>query len=102
MTVSVVPRDHPAFRSIWTEPVIMCGQNSLNIFCLGIFLSVLAHFLLSEINNGALAQVIASLTGLLIMCGSAYYLSWAKRRGRPGRERASATTPQNTAVQGGE
>jgi hypothetical protein len=103
VTVSVVPRDHPAFRSIWAEPVIMCGQNSLNIFCLGIFLSVLAHFLLSEFDSGVVAQVIASLSGLLIMCGAAYYLSWAKRRGRPGRERApTATSPQNTAVQGGE
>lgn len=102
VTVSVIRRDHPAFRSIWAEPVILCGQNSLNIFCLGIFMSVLAHFLLSEINSGLIAQVIASLSGLVIMCGSAYYLSWAKRRARPGRERASATTSQNTAVQGGE
>lgn len=101
IVVTVLRRDHPVFSSPWAEPVVLCGQNSLNIFCLGIFLSVLAHFLLSEINSGVIAQVIASAGGVLIMFGSAYFLSWSKRRGRPARAPA-ASSPHGTAVQGGE
>ena len=94
VTVNVIRRDHPAFATVWAEPVILCGQNSLNIFCLGIFLSVLSHFLLSEISNGVPAQIIASVGGILVMFGTAYFMSWAKKRARPGREHA--------ATQGGE
>lgn len=101
--VTVFRRDHPIFRRTWAEPVIMCGQNSLNIFCLGIFLSVLAHFVLSEFDGGIPAQMITSASGLLIMFGSAYFLSWSKERGRPARERPpAASPPHSTAVQGGE
>jgi len=103
VTVNVIRRDHPLFRTAWAEPVILCGQNSLHIFCLGIFLSVLAHFLLSEINNGVAAQIIASLSGILVMVGTAYLMSWAKQRARPGGGHISATSPPDRpAIQGGE
>lgn len=95
VTVNVIRRDHPAFATAWAEPVILCGQNSLNIFCLGIFLSVLSHFLLSEINNGVPAQIVASVGGILVMFGTAYFMSWSKKRARPGGGRAAA-------AQGGE
>ena len=99
VTVNVIRRDHPIFRTAWTEPVILCGQNSLHIFCLGIFLSVLAHFLLSEISNGVTAQIFASVSGIFIMFGTAYFMSWSKQRARPGGGRVSASPP---AIQGGE
>ena len=85
VTVTLIRRDHPVFMTGWAEPVILCGQNSLNIFCLGIFLSVLAHFLLLEFNSGIVAQIAASAGGLLVMFGTAYFISWAKRRAHPGR-----------------
>ena len=102
VTVTVLRRDHPLFSSAWAEPVILCGQNSLNIFCLGIFLSVLAHFLLSEISSGIPAQVVASAGGLLIMFGSAYFMSWSKRHARPASVRVPAAPPPGAAIQGGE
>ncbi len=103
LTVTLVPRDYRLFSSAWAEPVVLCGQNSLNIFCLGIFLSVAAHFLLTEIDSGILAQVIISAGGVLVMFGTAYFLSWSKRRGRPARERAPAPSPpRSPVVQGGE
>jgi hypothetical protein len=102
VTITIVRRDHPAFRTVWAEPVILCGQHSLNIFCLGIFLSVLAHFVLSEIDSTLLTQVAVSGGGILVMFGSAYFLSWSKQRARPGRERTTVPRPQGTAAQGGE
>jgi hypothetical protein len=101
VTVTLLKRDHPLFRSPLAEPVIMCGQNSLNIFCLGIFLSVLAHFVLSEFGSDVLAQVAVSAAGVLIMFGAAYFLSWSKQRRRPTGERAPIT-PRQTVAQGGE
>jgi len=99
----VIRRDHPMFRRAWAEPVILCGQNSLHIFCLGIFLAVLSHFLLSEISNGLAAQIIASAGGILVMVGTAYGMSWSKHRARPERERgAAAAAPGSRAIQGGE
>ncbi|HTY68593.1 MAG TPA: OpgC domain-containing protein [Alphaproteobacteria bacterium] len=103
VTVTVIRRDHPMFRRAWAEPVILCGQNSLHIFCLGIFLAVLSHFLLSEISNGLAAQIIASAGGILVMVGTAYGMSWSKHRARPERERgAAAAAPGSRAIQGGE
>jgi hypothetical protein len=101
VTVTLLKRDHPLFRSPFAEPVIICGQNSLNIFCLGIFLSVLAHFVLSEFGSDVLAQVAVSAAGVLIMFGAAYFLSWSKQRRRPTGERAPIT-PRQTVAQGGE
>jgi hypothetical protein len=101
VTVTLLKRDNPLFRSPFAEPVIVCGQHSLNIFCLGIFLSVLAHFVLSEFGSDVLAQVAVSAAGVLIMFGAAYFLSWSKQRRRPTGERAPITPPR-TVAQGGE
>ena len=102
VTVTLVRRDHPIFSSAAAEPVIICGQHSLNIFCLGIFLSVVSHFILSEIDSTLLTQVAVSGGGILVMFASAYFLSWSKQRRRPAAPRAITSTPPRTAVQGGE
>ncbi len=102
LTVVVIRRDNRLFRSIWAEPVILCGQHSLNIFCLGIFLSVLSHFVLTEIDSGLLTQIAVSAGGAFVMFGSAYFLSWAKQRRRPAEGRTPAAAPPRTAAQGGE
>ena len=35
LTVRFIPRDWPALQSPWLRPAIICGQHSLEIFCLG-------------------------------------------------------------------
>src|SRR3954451_283324 len=42
------PRDLPALKSPWLKPAILCGQHSLEIFCLGVFLAFAAHFVMVE------------------------------------------------------
>jgi hypothetical protein len=103
VTVTVLRKDHPLFRSAFAEPVILCGQHSLNIFCLGIFLSFLGHFLLVEISQAIPMHVTVSAAGILIMFGTAYFLTWSKQRARPAGSAEKMTgRPPQTAPPGGE
>ncbi len=43
----------PGLKSPWLLPVIRCGQHSLEIFCLGVFLAFAGHFVLAEVSGGA-------------------------------------------------
>ncbi|WP_398471326.1 OpgC domain-containing protein, partial [Tardiphaga sp.] len=38
LTVRFLPKDWPGLKSIWLRPMILCGQHSLEIFCIGVFL----------------------------------------------------------------
>jgi len=66
-------------KSKWLRPPILCGQHSLEIFCLGVFLAFAGHFILGEFNGGALMHFGLSVTGILIMSSAAWLLSWYKR-----------------------
>ncbi|CAM5350531.1 hypothetical protein SFIMM107S_00527 [Streptomyces griseus] len=50
ITVRVLPKDWPGLRSPWLRPVIRCGQHSLEIFCLGVFLAFAGHFVKAGVN----------------------------------------------------
>jgi hypothetical protein len=78
IVVNLVPRDWPVLRSIWCEPAIICGQHSLAIFCLGVFLAFAGHFVFTEVSNRLLTHVIVSIAGIAIMVGAAAVLSWYK------------------------
>ncbi len=78
VTVYFVPRDWAPLRSRWLYPAILCGQHSLEIFCLGVFLAFAGHFALVEISPGILMQVLVSLLGIFIMVAVAWFLSWYK------------------------
>ncbi len=97
--------DSPILSWRIARPVILCGQHSLHIFCLGISLSFLAHFVLVQFGRGLSMQLVVVFGGLLIMTALAYLLQWYKTRSRgtaarstpaPGTQAAaprSATTP---------
>ena len=40
----LVPRDWPALRSKWLQPVMKCGEEWLASFCIGVFLSFCSTF----------------------------------------------------------
>jgi hypothetical protein len=61
---------------------VLCGQQSLEIFCLGILLSALGHFVLSEYESGIVIQLLVNLAGILAMCLTARMLDWYKTMGR--------------------
>jgi hypothetical protein len=79
VVVRLVSVDWPGLRSPLAWPAIVCGQHSLEIFCLGVFLSFAGHFATVEISGSIPAQVLISLTGIGIMVAAASVFSWYKR-----------------------
>jgi hypothetical protein len=60
------------------KPVIKCGQQSLAVFCVGVFLSFAGHFILIISSDSLLMQVFVSVTGIAIMTLVAYTISWSR------------------------
>ena len=65
------------------KPVIKCGQQSVAVFCVGVFLSFAGHFALMISSDSLLAQIFVSGTGIAIMTLVAYYISWSKQQDSP-------------------
>jgi hypothetical protein len=86
ITVHFVPKGWPALKSPWLRPLILCGQHSLEIFCLGVFLAFAGYFLLAEISGGVGLHFLVAIIGLLIMSAVAWLSSWHKlsHKGRRG------------------
>lgn len=78
LTVRFLPRDWSGLKSVWLRPLILCGQHSLEIFCLGVFLAFAGHFILVEISGGAGLHFLISVAGVVIMSGMAWVISWYK------------------------
>jgi len=79
LVVRFVPRNWLVLERPVFWPVIVSGQQSLEVFCVGIFLSSLAHFILVEVSNEIWMQVLVSLIGVAVMTGVAAYRSWSKK-----------------------
>ena len=95
VTIWFVPRDWPLLKSKLLWPVIVCGQHSLEIFCLGVFLSFAGHFVFTEVSNRMLTQIVVSVAGIAIMVAFALLITWyrgVERRG-PG-PRPPAAKPE--------
>jgi len=101
LTVRFVPRTWPMLSSRWFQPAILCGQHSLEIFCLGVFLAFAGHFALIEISGALWMQVVISLLGIAIMVTTAALTTWYKDlEGRSPSSRPKKTPDADLA--GGE
>ncbi len=78
ITVRFLPNNWPGLKSPWLKPLMLCGQHSLEIFCLGVFLAFAGHFFLAEIAGGAALHALISLCGIVIMSSVAWLISWYK------------------------
>jgi hypothetical protein len=67
-------RDWAPLTSRWLRPLILCGRHSLPIFCLGVFLSFGAHWILMQYTKGVWEQLVVSAAGILIMIAAAWLL----------------------------
>jgi hypothetical protein len=83
LVVRLIPLDWPGLAWPIFRPLIKCGQQSLEVFCVGVFLSVIAHFVLEKISDGYIAQLLVGAAGLAIMTAVAYYRSWSKQVDKP-------------------
>lgn len=100
LTVRYVPRDWIGLSSPLTRPAILCGQHSLEVFCLGVFLSFAGHFAMVEISDGIGMQVLISLLGIAAMVATARLIKWYKDV--EGRKHGPRPTPPNADLAGGE
>lgn len=83
VVIRFVPIDWSFLRSRFARPALVCGQHSLEIFCLGVFLAFAAHFALAEFPGGLWMHVLVSVLGILIMWGAAELLTWYKKIDKP-------------------
>jgi hypothetical protein len=83
LVIRFVPKDWKGLEWKVFDPVIVCGQQSLAVFCVGVFLSFVGHFELSMSSGSLFAQIFVSVTGIAIMTIVAYYISWSKRQDKP-------------------
>jgi hypothetical protein len=100
LTVNIVPADWTALKSRWLYPAILCGQHSLEIFCLGVFLAFAGHFIFIEVSDRVAMQIAVSIAGVVLMVATAALLSWykaAEGRGPGGRPKT-----QDADLAGGE
>jgi hypothetical protein len=77
-----VPRDARLLASRAARPLVLCGQQSLEIFCLGILLSALGHFVLSEFDSAVVVQLAVNLAGIAAMFLTAKMIDWYKAMDR--------------------
>jgi hypothetical protein len=90
IVATAVPANTAFLRSLAAKPLVLCGQQSLEIFCLGILLSALGHFVLSEYDAAISIQLLVNLAGILVMCLTAGMLDWYKTMGRTQAPRFAA------------
>lgn len=90
VTSWAVPRDSALLASRIARPIVLCGQNSLYIFCLGILLAVLGHFVLAEISDRLSIQLLVNGAGVAAMIGTALIIAWYKSASRPAAAAGSA------------
>lgn len=97
IVVHFITPDWPALKSRWLRPAIMCGQHSLEIFCIGVFLAFAGHFVMAEFGGGVALQMAISVAGIAIMIGAAWVITWYKRVAEK-----SGRKPPDADLAGGE
>jgi hypothetical protein len=83
IVVRIIPKDWKPLRSRLLHPVLVCGQRSLEVFCVGIFLSFVGHFILETYLNTLIAQIAVSVAGVTLMTCVALYRTWSRSLDSP-------------------
>jgi hypothetical protein len=100
VTVHLVRPDARFLRTAAARYAVVCGQQSLQVFCLGILLSVLGHFIFSEYYAGAAVQISVNAGGIALMVGTALLLDWYKRLDRARQPKPEPLRPPAGASPG--
>lgn len=73
---TLVKSDAPLLTSRYSWPLMVCGRHSLYIFCLGILLSALGHWVIAEFYGDFWPQTFVMLSGMVIMVLAAAFIEW--------------------------
>jgi hypothetical protein len=71
-----VPSDWPGLTAPALRGAVRCGENSLEIYCVGVLLSLVAHLVLQRTSSDVTAQVTVSAVGILLLTGLATLSTW--------------------------
>jgi hypothetical protein len=82
LVVWFVPRDWRGLTTVVMRGAMLCGQNSLPIYCLGVLLTLAGHLALLNISEGLMMQVALSVGGVLVMIVAATLLNLIKIKPR--------------------
>lgn len=98
-----LPRDWRGLQWRILRPAILCGQQSLQTFSVGVFLSFAAYFVLIETTNAIWMQILVNVLGIAILTLLAWYKTWTTRMDKPGaRSEISASLPADGSHAKGE
>ncbi len=76
---------HAAWLGRWfAQPIVLCGQHSLPVFCTGIFLSFLGRLAMEERADWAV-QAGVNVTGIAAMVAVGALAAWYRQKGRVSR-----------------
>ena len=100
VTIRFIPRHWSGLKSAILQPAIRCGQHSLEIFCLGVFLAFAGQFIIAKSSGGPLLQTAVSALGIIIMIATANLISWYKAI--EGRSPQSRVKSPDADLAGGE
>ena len=72
----LIPRDWPPLTWRVLRPLILCGQHSLEVFCLGVTLAFAGQVAAVEAPGSAIIRVVVAVAGIAVMVGVSTLLSW--------------------------
>lgn len=78
LVVWLVPRNWRGLTTAVMRGAILCGQNSLPIYCLGVLLTFASRLALLGISEGLTMQIALSVGGVLVMIVAATLLNLIK------------------------
>ena len=76
LVAKFVPSDWRGLATPVLRGAVRCGENSLEIYCLGVLLSLAAYVLLIRFAGGVAAQVAVSAVGILMLVAFAALSTW--------------------------
>jgi hypothetical protein len=97
LVIRFLPRDWPGLNWRIFKPAIICGQQSLQVFAAGIFLSFIGYFVLVEVSNAIWMQILVSVTGIALLCVLAWYRTWTSSMDKPAARPAGSALPTSPA-----
>jgi hypothetical protein len=95
LVANFVPRDARFMTGRVGWLIVLCGQNSLNVFCLSILLSLLGHIVLTFVTRTFIIVTAVNVAGILVMVGLGLLNAWYGGGGHLPRppDRARGTAP---------
>ncbi|QDM17240.1 OpgC domain-containing protein [Tardiphaga sp. vice352] len=96
LVVRFIPFEWPGLRSRILRPLIVCGQHSLEVFCVGIVMSFIGYMLLVTTSRTLLTQMVITIAGIAALTGVGYYKQWSRLKGGPSTSRRS-TVPRGSS-----